>query len=76
MTGGEITGNRANTGGVYLLWGVTFDMTGGEITSNRANVADGLLQFGDLYGNPSIGSKVNGKGSIYGNTPDNIIPAR
>jgi hypothetical protein len=47
-------------------------MTGGEITGNSAPRGGGLYLSanGTLTGNPSIGSKVNGKGSIYSNTPN------
>jgi uncharacterized repeat protein (TIGR02543 family) len=79
MSNGVIKNNIATNdgGGVYALATSTFDMTGGEITGNTAGYCgSGLFLFGNLYGNPSIGSKVNGKGSIYSNTPDNIFPAR
>jgi hypothetical protein len=53
-------------------------MTGGEITGNTAPTVGGVGLYGSatLTGNPSIGSKVNGKGSIYSNTPDNVFPAQ
>lgn len=36
MTGGEIIGNTAKTGGVYLASNSTFKMTAGKINSNTA----------------------------------------
>jgi hypothetical protein len=72
MTGGEITDNSVGQdgGGVYTGSGSTFNMTGGDITRNSAVWYGGGLcvESGSiLTGDPSIGSKVSGKGSIYGN---------
>jgi uncharacterized repeat protein (TIGR02543 family) len=72
MSGGKIRDNQTSYygGGVYINSGNTFNMTGGEITNNSAGWdGDGVyLGSGSTFtGNPSIGSKVNGKGSIYGN---------
>jgi hypothetical protein len=72
MSGGSIKNNTATAdgGGVYALWGSVFTMTGGEITGNEAKKnGGGAVVSGTLLGDPSIGSKVSGKGSIYGNTP-------
>jgi hypothetical protein len=76
MSDGEISWNNAKGGGywydggdVYVLRNTTFNMTGGEVTLNNATTGAGLFLNGaaTLTGNPSIGSKVDGKGSIYGN---------
>jgi uncharacterized repeat protein (TIGR02543 family) len=71
MTGGAITGNSAGEGaGGAFVENAPFDMTGGEITGNTAPTSGGVGLYGSatLTGSPSIGSKVNSKGSIYGNT--------
>jgi uncharacterized repeat protein (TIGR02543 family) len=74
MSGGVIKNNTAahDGGGVFAMTATTFNMTGGEVTINHAPVGGGLYLSGNLTGNPSIGSKVNGKGSIYGNTPKDL----
>jgi hypothetical protein len=78
MTSGEITDNISgwHGAGVYVTSGSTFNMTGGDITRNNAeDYGDGVyLESGAaLTGNPSIGSKVNGKGSIYGNDSQDLV---
>jgi uncharacterized membrane protein len=74
MSGGVIRNNTAtyDGGGAYVLTNCTFNMTGGEITDNTGPRGGGLYLSanGTLTGDPSIGSKVSGKGSIYGNTPN------
>jgi hypothetical protein len=78
MSGGKIRNNSAVYwgGGVCINSGNTFNMTGGEITGNFGGWYGGGIYIhnnildanGKINGDPSIGSKVNGKGSIYGNT--------
>jgi hypothetical protein len=75
MEGGVIKNNHALDvgGGVICMEETNFSMTGGEITGNTS-VNDGggvYIRWNVTFtGNPSIGSKVNGKGSIYSNTPN------
>jgi uncharacterized repeat protein (TIGR02543 family) len=63
MTGGEVTANTARSGtGQYDGGGGVY------VYSNTAGY--GIRGSGTLTGNYSVGSKDSGKGSIYGNTPD------
>jgi hypothetical protein len=76
MEGGIIKNNSAgwDGGGVQVLRKAVFNMTGGEITGNSAGIGGGVYLGGSgtLTGNPSTGSKVSGRGSIYNNTPQNV----
>jgi hypothetical protein len=71
MLGGLVTGNTAQYGGgILVTYGCKFDMSGGDITGNKAASGGGVyLSPGQIInGNYSVGTKVDGKGSIYGNT--------
>jgi hypothetical protein len=82
MSGGVIRNNEGTYqgGGMFINGGNTFTMTGGEITGNISSGVGGgvwidrdvLGANGKIIGDPSIGSKVSGKGSIYGNTPTDV----
>jgi predicted outer membrane repeat protein len=73
MNGGEISGNTTDgRGGGILMGGTTvLNMTGGDIKGNTAVLEGGGVRLGsttELTGNPSIGAKDAGRGSIWGNT--------
>jgi hypothetical protein len=78
MTGGKISGNKATDGGVVYVYNAIFDMRGGEITDNTADNCGGMYLSGNnildatgkICEDPSVGTKVAGKGSIYGNKPN------
>jgi uncharacterized repeat protein (TIGR02543 family) len=74
MSGGIIKDNVAGHYGGGLCGGdVTsvFNMTGGEITGNTITYGGSgggvYINFTTVTGDPSIGTKVEGKGSVYGN---------
>ena len=76
MTGGEISGNTAiSGGGVFINFasGITFTMTGGKISGNNATVGSG---GGGVF--VSIGEfTLGGTAVISGNTADNVyLPDR
>lgn len=58
MSGGEITGNNAATGGGVGLWGGTFAMSGGTIKNNMAT-GDGN-EISMLYGSADIDFNMTG----------------
>jgi uncharacterized membrane protein len=76
MEGGLITGNYAYNwgGGLYTIYGGVFNLTGGDITGNSARVGGGgiYISSSTLNGNFSIGEKVDGKCSMYGNLPQDL----
>lgn len=65
MSGGEITGNNAATGGGVGLWGGTFAMSGGTIKNNTAT-GDGN-EISMLYGSADIDFNMTG-GSVLHDT--------
>ncbi|MDE5667804.1 MAG: hypothetical protein K2I29_06140 [Clostridia bacterium] len=64
MSGGVISGNRANSGGGVAIWGGKFIMNGGTITGNEAHAGAGLNVYADSE------AVMNG-GAIINNTADN-----
>jgi hypothetical protein len=77
MNGGTISGNTAIDGGGAYMRGanVTFNMERGEITGNTASGQGGGLFLATettITSAPAIGTKVEGKGSIYSNTPNDV----
>jgi hypothetical protein len=75
MSGGNISGNTANTGGGVYVSSGTFNMSGGNISGNIANTAGGVFVNNgstfDMSGGKISGNTANTGGGVYVTYSDN-----